>query len=205
MHYTLKLMRRASIAAVLAATIAPVISGQQSTVRPPIDRVLTMRAREFNNMVLEKELRNIATPEEERLALAQIREDYLRIQMANNDMVQAVSKGVISDLKIVAKSASEIRKRAARLKYNLALPGSEEKPKRSEIGDGAEAEQLQSSLLTLCGLVDAFVNNPLFQQVNVVDAQWSVKARRDLDQIIVLSEHVKKRSEKLDRAARKSS
>jgi len=49
-----------------------------------------------------------------------------------------------------------------------------------------------------------FVNNPIFKAVNVINPQLSSKARRSLDEIIELSEQVKKSSEKLRKAVQKS-
>ncbi len=206
MRFTIKLMQRASLSILLTTIIAPVIRGQQNTPRPSsLDRMLTKRTREFNAMELEKELRRPANKREERLALEQIKEDYLHIQTANHDLSQAVSLGDTLDLKSVAKSSSEIRKCAGRLKYNLVLPKpAEEEAKLADANAGIETAQLKSSVTALNSLVDGFVNNPLFHKVNVVDAQSSVKARRDLEQIMLLSEHIKRSSEKLDKAARKS-
>ena len=203
MRFTIKLMHRASLAFLLATAIAPVIRGQQNTSRTSsLDRVLTKRTREFNAMELEKELRRPPNKHEERLTLEQIKEDYLHIQIASRDLSQAVSLGDALDLKSVAKSSLEIRKCAKRLKHNLVLPKSaEEVSKLADASAGTEAAQLKSSVTALNNLIDGFVNNPLFHKVNVVDAQSSVKARRDLEQIMLLSEHVKRSSEKLDRAA----
>ncbi|MFL6208681.1 MAG: hypothetical protein ACJ74W_07495 [Pyrinomonadaceae bacterium] len=197
-------MRRVSVAAVLTVIITPVLQGQQSNSRNALDRVLSKRGREFNDRVMDRELHRPANPEEERLALAQIKEDYVRIQVVNHDLAQATAHAAGAlDLKAVAKCAAEIKKRAGRLKYNLVLP----KPGAVANGPeptGTEIEQLQSALSTLSDLIVGFVNNPLFKEVNVVDVQSSFKARRDLEQIIALSEHVKKSSEKLDKAAQKS-
>src|SRR5829696_8986213 len=51
-----------------------------------------------------------------RLALAQLREDFVRIQVLNNDLAKAASSGDALDLKLVSKSAAEIRKLATRLR-----------------------------------------------------------------------------------------
>jgi hypothetical protein len=200
----LQLMQRVSVATLLTFTVAPAIRGQQSASRNALDRVLSKRGREFNDKVLDKEMHTPAKPEEERLVIAQIKEDYVRIQVVNNELVQANAQADSLDLKVVAKLTGEIRKRAGRLKYNLALPKPDAVDDHAEANVRPEAEQLQSSLSTLSDLIFGFVNNPLFKQVNVVDVQTSVKARRDLEQIIALSEHVKKSSEKLDRTAQKN-
>jgi hypothetical protein len=124
--------------------------------------------------------------------------------MVNKNIAQAVLSGASLDPKSIAKSASEIKKRAERLKYNLVLPEPEKGTKRSKAEVGAELEQLKSSLTTLSGLIFGFVNNPLFQNANTVDAELSAKARRDLEEIIELSKGIKKSSERLGKVSQKS-
>jgi hypothetical protein len=58
-------------------------------------------------------------------ALGQIREDFWRIQLANDDLISSLSDPAAIDPRLIAKTAAEIRTRAKRLKENLALPGSE--------------------------------------------------------------------------------
>jgi hypothetical protein len=137
---------------------------------------------------------------EPKLALAQIREDFVRIQVVNNDLAAAVSRRAALDLEFVAKSASEIRKRAGRLKDNLALPEHESVFVVPEARGSAEA-QLKSSLVMLKELIREFVMNPLFEQANLVDLQLAAKARRDLDDIIEVCGRVKKNSTELSKAA----
>ena len=138
-----------------------------------------------------------------RLDLAQIREDFIRLQAVAYNMARAASAGAALDLRSVAKSASEVRKRAERLKANLVLPEPEKAPERPEVEIGAGAEQLRSSVSALGELVSVFANNPVFGEVKVVDAELSAKARYDLDGIIKLSGRLKKSSEKLSKVAQK--
>ena len=201
MNPWIKLGARAA-AALFLASLVPVQAEAQASRNTGIDRVLRERQRVFNNRTIEEELRRPAERREPQLALVQIKEDYVRIQEVNRDMVQAASAGGVLDLKFVAKSASEIRKRAERLKSNLALPEPEKAADRPKAVAGADSAHLKASLLTLGRLVAVFVRNPIFREVNVVDAQQSVKASRDLQQIIELSGRLKKDSERLDRVAR---
>ena len=138
---------------------------------------------------------------EPRLALAQIREDFVRLQVVNNDLARAVSGGGQLDLKLVAQSASEIKKRAERLKENLALPeaGGGEKPPAAAAP--ADPEQLRATLSRLDGIVLRFANGLHAKGVGRFDAVASARLRLDLEAIIGLSERVKKGSEKLGKAA----
>ena len=56
--------------------------------------------------------------------------------MVNNDLARAASSGVL-DPKDAARGVSEIRKRAARLKENMALPEPDRGAKRTPPGAGA--------------------------------------------------------------------
>lgn len=229
MKSTIKILLRAAAALILASAITPSVSGQQDNsgpgqrggrddserergnrereMREMRERELRerdLRERQFNLRMLENEARRPVERREPQLALAQIREDFMRLQAVNDDMAQSVSRGGALDLKFVAKSASEVKKRAGRLKYNLVLPEAEKGSKRSRAEVGAEPEQLKSSLSALNELIAGFVNNSVFKSAGVVDAELSAKARRDLERIIELSEGIKKSSEKLNKAAQKS-
>jgi hypothetical protein len=133
--------------------------------------------------------------EEVRLALAQIKEDYERIQLVNIDLAKATSDQTQLDLKLAAESASEIRKRAERLLTNLSLPEMPADLERVKMPDEGE-EHLRPSLVMLRRLVERFVRSPLFREVNVIDAQISTRARRDLEGIVELSGRLKKDCEK---------
>ena len=138
---------------------------------------------------------------EPRLAFAQIREDFLRLQVVNNDLVRAVSGDAQLDFKLVAKSASEIRKRAERLKLNLVLPEAEgEKPPEGLAP--TDPKQLRATLSRLDGIILRFTNALHAKGVRRFDAQSSARLRLDLEAIIALSGRVKKSSEKLGEAAR---
>jgi hypothetical protein len=139
-----------------------------------------------------------------RLPFAQINEDFMHLQIVNNDLLRAVARSGTLDLTFVGKATSEIKKRAGRLKDNLVLPVPENDLKHSMPAVGVEAEQLRSSLLTLGRLIAGFAHNPIFKDTNIIDVQLSAKARRDLEAIIELSGQVKKNSERLNKAAQKS-
>lgn len=211
MNDTIKLMLRITAVAAFAMALAPPALGQQSTstsgqsvgrtVSAAERRARDLSERTFNLRMLEKELRRPREETNPQMPLMQIREDFLRIQVVNNDLAKAVSENSALDLKLVAKSTSEIKKRANRLKFNLALPEFKKDAAKSKTEVGPELGHVKSSLSTLDQLVLRFTNNPVFKRADVVDAQLAAKARRDLDEIIELSGGIKKNSEKLLKAA----
>jgi hypothetical protein len=194
----------------LAAEVAPLCLGQQSNTgqrAPRPDSTQRELQRTLERDLLFREMQEMAArgpaPQPtRRQPLAQINEDFARIQMVNNALARAAASGEELDLKLVAQAASEIKKRAGRLKENLILPVTvEARPKASDV---FEQGQLRAALVALDRLVFSFVSNPGFQSVKVVDPEWSARARRDLEEIIELSGRVRKSSEQLYRAAQKS-
>ena len=138
-----------------------------------------------------------------RLAFAQLQEDFTRLQLVNKDLVLTTSRSPALDLKFVAKSAAEINRRGARLMSNLALPEppGDERPKRAAMSGPAEVKK---AITALGWLIYNFAKNPIFGEVDVVEVKSAAKARHDLEEIIELSEQLKKSSEQLEKAARKS-
>jgi hypothetical protein len=195
-----------------ASVAAPLCAGQRVTGprSPRPDSTQRELQRTLERDLLFKEMRDSMargparrpSPPTRRPDLTQIGEDFTRIQVANNALARALAAGGELDFKFVAQSASEIKKRAGRLRDNLALPLTDElRPKERA---GIEPSRLKAALNTLDGLVMSFVTNPGFQSVHVIDAQWAVKARQDLEGIIEMSGRVKACSEQLHKAAQKS-
>ncbi len=150
-----------------------------------------MRYREWILKDLERNRRKV--PEKRQpLDWAQIKEDFEQMQMVSNNMRRSVTTtadGVL-DYKFISSATSEIKKRASRLKSNLSLP-LDEQLQPSKI-DGL---QMRTLLSALDGLIIRFVKNPIFKTAGVVDAEQSVKARRDLERIIEISDKIRKDAE----------
>lgn len=140
------------------------------------------------------------------LAYTQIREDYKQIQIVNNELARVVDASPSLDLKYIEKSISEIKKRAARLKENLMLPEGEktqeqqQQQQRPRPDIAANAKQMKSSLVVLDNLIMEFINNSIFDQTKKVDVQQGAKAKRVLEEIIEMSEQLKKCCEKLKKS-----
>ena len=164
-------------------------------------READLRERQFLLRTMEPD-RRPAAPAAPRLALAQIREDFVRLQVLNNDLAKSVSRGGALDLKFVSKSAAEIRKLAGRLKENLALPAPDGDKERAEAKAATPPVQLGPALSALDALVLKFADGMASKGVLRLDAQSSAQARRELEAIVELSGWVKKTSEKLEKSNR---
>lgn len=212
MNRAIRLLMLSAAACAAASSFTPAAAGQSSrraTGNPAdVERVERERRdretqadlseRQFLLRTMEADRRPVATPKP-KLPVAQIREDFTRLQIVNNDLARSVSRGEGLDLKFVSGSAAEIRKIAARLRDNLALP----EPGEGDKSPGAEADlasaQLRPALSTLDGLILRFADDLASRGIVLIDAQSSVKVRRALEEIIVLSDRVKKISAKLRR------
>jgi hypothetical protein len=164
-------------------------------------READLTERQFLLRTMEPD-RRPAGPPAPRLALAQIREDFVRIQVLNNDLARAVSRGDALDLKFVSKSAAEIRKLATRLRDNLALPEPAGAGGRPEAKAAPPPAQLAAALSALDGLIMKFVDGVASGGVYRLDARSSAKARHELEAIIELSAQVKKASDRSGKSTR---
>jgi hypothetical protein len=194
-------------AALLFAAGAPWVQGRQGTaaeraVRERMAREAAESEEREMMLALAERYHRSGRQREPRLAFMQIRDDFVRLQVVNNDLTRAVSGGGQLDFKLVAKSASEIRKRAERLKENLVLPEAADGEKVPASPPPADPEQLRVALSRLDGIVLRFTNALHAKGVGRFDARSSTRLRLDLEAIIGLSERVKKGSEKLGEAAR---
>jgi hypothetical protein len=182
------------------------VCGQSVTTqgpRRPTDPVQRELQRRFESEAIERALAERPrrpSDHERRIMLAQIKEDFLRIQIIDDDLKEQAAREDAIDLKLVVRSASELNRRAVRLKDNLSLPEISAVSEPPNAGANAGPVQLRSLLSSLSKSIDEFVENPLFESAKVVDARLSAQARRDLQQIIYVSKQIRKTSERLNRA-----
>ena len=174
----------------LAAPLFGQSSVRQSTLNPNSPAQRDMQAREWALTHIPDEVNKHFRKEQISL-FAQIREDFTRLQLVNNEMMDTVFDKRNVDRKLIAATTAEINKRAARLSENLALPRIDDKTKNQKLDDVRNDSSLQTELLALDRCIMSFIANPLFKQPNVVNAQLALKARQDLDLIIRLSKQLK--------------
>jgi hypothetical protein len=172
----------------LLGLVAPLSAQVRSTIHPGSPGQSDIQAREWALAHIPDEV-NKHFKKEQVSSFAQIREDFTRLQLINNEMMQTVFVKGNVDRKLIAATTAEINKRAVRLNAILVLPLVDDKLKNQKLED-ADAG-LQAALMVLDGRIMSFVSNPLFKHPNVVEAQNALKARSDLNLIIRLSEQLK--------------
>jgi hypothetical protein len=136
--------------------------------------------------------------DETSLPLALINEDLGYLQNVVDYLTGAASQGGALDLKAVGRTASEVRKRAARLRESLALPHPQKGARRREESNIGDVEQLREALSEL--VADA-ARNPVLRGY-MLDPAMSAEAWRDLDEIVELCDRIKTGSETLVKTRR---
>ena len=184
MNRLLKFGRLLIAALVFAATLLASGSGlaqQSQSQRELDDRDIAQRSwnlRMLSIIAAQKRPRKF----DPQLALSQLQEDFTRIQQINKPLGLMALRSSALDLKFVAKSATEINKRAERLKENLALPESADATATPRHYTVNNTTQLKAPIVSLARLILDFTSNPFFKEADVVDSQ-AHKARRDLEDI----------------------
>lgn len=145
------------------------------------------------------------TPQQLAAAIEQTRNDFKRIQLVRNDLVDLLVSKKPFDYKQLAGQAEEINKRAHRLKSFLMKPPPEgEKPDGEKKADAAapayDEAAMRGALVKLCNTIHSFTGNAMFKNPEVVDAQQPAKAGGELLAIISLSESVRHNAERMARA-----
>lgn len=170
---------------------------------PQQQKAPNIRERQFKMLEMEREAAKPRTPEGEKLALAQIAEDYEHIQVINNKMMAATMPRSTPDYGVIAATTAEIKKRANRILENLRLPKAEteEATKKPEHKKVTDAAGMKVALLSLDGSIMSFVQNPIFKNTSVVDVGHATKLRRDLETIVEFSQLIRKDAEELKKAS----
>jgi Spy/CpxP family protein refolding chaperone len=133
--------------------------------------------------------------------IEQTKQDFKRIQLVRNDMVDDIVAKKSLDFKKVSERAEEVNKRAVRLKSYLVppTPEAEKKPDEERHVEYTEA-QLNGALVKLCNVIYSFTDNEMFKNPGTLDTQKSLKAGADLMSIIELSDNIKRSADKLGKS-----
>jgi hypothetical protein len=134
-------------------------------------------------------------------AIANMKEDYARIQVLRNDIARNLVARKPLDYQLISEQTAEINKRAGRMSlYMHAHDAEGEKQDPDELKN----EETVNALVRLCKLIDSFTENPALKNAGTIDSKDVAKAKenkanadRDLLAIIKLSGSLKRRSESL--------
>jgi len=135
-------------------------------------------------------------------AIANMKEDFSRIQVLRNDIARNLVARKSLDYKLVSEQTTEINKRAGRLNVYMRARAAEDE--KQDNSPERKSEEMIGALVRLCKLIDSFTENPALKNAATVDAHEIAKAKedkahadRDLLAIIKLSASIQKKSENL--------
>lgn len=128
----------------------------------------------------------------------EIKEDFEEIQKINASFLQLTAVKTTVNYAAVLKSVSEIKRRALRLRSNLFSSEPEEnKEKKNESPNIAETEDIKILFEALNKSIDSFVHSSIFKNINLVNSDDSLKAQKDLEDVIKISSALKTKTKKL--------
>jgi len=144
-----------------------------------------------------------ASNERRRNLFPEINEDFQRIQVVHNEIVRLLQSDKGLNYDRLADLTDELRKRSIRLRENLALSDQEASQVQATHPEPVADSHIRKTISHLHDLVVDFVTNPLFKNLGVVDAKAIDKASANLDEIIEISEEIKREARTLSKTARK--
>ncbi len=192
---SLQLFVQAAILLSLSITAAQGQRSGQTSIR---DTVRAIERKEMDRLLLLKPLTETKDNPARRAILKQISEDFRDMQGLNNKMMAQAWAREELDYRYISDMVSQIRGKAARLKFNLSLPEAEEK--KPTLGEISSAREFRSGLLLLDRQIMKFATNPLFQKPNVVDVDLANQASRDLNAVVEMSGKLKGIASRLGKA-----
>lgn len=133
----------------------------------------------------------------------QIDEDFQRIQVIHNEIVRMYQPEKTLDYNRLAELTDDLRKRTARLRENLALPEPEKSETKATHVETIDESHLRKDIVALHDLVVSFVANPIFKNLGVVDATMIDSASQNLNNLIGISDEIKREAKMLGRTAKK--
>ena len=141
-----------------------------------------------------------AATERRRNLFPQINEDFQRIQIIHNEIVRMLQpdKGLNYDR--LADLTDDMKKRSARLRENLALPEPEKTEDEPTHPEAIDEAHIKNTIADLHDVIVSFVGNPIFKNLGVVDANEVDAATKDLENVINLSDEIKKEAKILSKS-----
>jgi hypothetical protein len=180
----------------------PAGAGPPPNINPNIDA----RQRQVDESRLRGAEMNIDTEQANQKllesAIANMKEDFSRIQVLRNDIARNLIAQKPLDYKLLSGQTAEINKRASRLNVYMRARSAEDE--KGNNPPELKSEEMIDALVRLCKLIDGFTENPALKNAATINSKEMDKARenkanadRDLLAIIKLSGSLQKKSDSL--------
>lgn len=163
------------------------VSALQGQIRNRPSTQQQVQNREWALENLRKQARLQPNARQRLLDQANLRNDFRQLQVVNNNLMTRMFKNPHAQTltnKEIRSSLGEIKKLAERVGDGFGIP-------RSKLKTDTEIA-LTPGLLQLDKAVMSFVDNPLFQQLRIYDAELASQAAKDLNDVVRLADVLKK-------------
>ena len=185
----------AALAQAPAGASAPDFKNPKGDTDAQTSREATIRSAEMKAAVTQLNQQRLAA------VIEQTKQDFKRIQLIRNEMVDNLVAKKPLDYKLVSEQAAEINKRAGRLKSFLMRPAAEDEKKDEAKHVEYDGDALKGALVKLCNAIYSFTGNPMFKDPGIVDAQKAAKVGGDLMNIIELSDDIRRNADRLGKSS----
>jgi nucleoid DNA-binding protein len=203
-------MKKVVYLASISLLIFSAFAKAQSVPPPPVpivetdlrDNTIRMRSVELERIKRDSEKPSVDGPGKvSNIKFGFIREDFEKIQLLQDSIITAYTKGKSIDFQKLSDSAFEMRKRSVRLDMNLFS----ENPRDVEEKKTPATQKrfnLRDLIVELDNAIGRFVASPIFQNTKLVETSVSETAKLDLATIIRLSETISQQASMLGKTVR---
>ena len=167
----------------------PVDPAERPKVRAMIE-ALNQRARELGLISVTDDADQAAFVR--RRQNAQLSEDFEKLHSINVEKIATQLSAASLDYKTLCDATADLKTRASRIKYNVPLLQVVDKGEKIRYDEDPDPDHLASKLPELSRLINSFLGSPVFRLSSPNDAALRLKASRDLDGIIKLSDTINK-------------
>jgi hypothetical protein len=188
-----------ALALMLLSQQSALATQQQSSYKPPVDpasapprvkamvEAINQRARELGLIAISDDPEQAAFVR--RRLNAQLSEDFEKLHSIDIEKLCAPSLAGL-DYKVLADVTADLKTRATRIKYNVPVLQFASKGEKIRYEDNPE--YLATMLPELGGLIKSFLSSPVFRLSSPNDVELRLKAGRDLESIIKISDAINK-------------
>lgn len=203
--------RKACVAVVLCvlALALPLFAFQQQpNTRTPVEPPARPRFRAMMEQINQRsrELGLISVSEDpdqaefvRRRMAAQLSEDFEKLYSINAEKIAPQSSAPSMDYRIISDATADLKNRANRIKNNVPLLQVSQKGEKIRYDENPD--DLASKLPELSRLINSFLASPVFRLSSANDFELRLKASRDLDCIIKLSDIISKTAKRSTKIA----
>lgn len=200
-----KIAKRSTIlcSVFLTVFVAAVLTRAQARYPGPEARENNRSMDEYDRTLNRMKNDAKAASERRRSLFPQINEDFQGLQVIHNEIVRMLQPSKSLNYDRLADLTGDMKKRGARLRENLALPEPDKTHAQSAQAETIDEAHIKKTIGELHDVVVSFVANPIFKNLGVVEPKTIDAATKDLNNLIDLSDQIKKEAKTLGKSAKK--